>query len=72
MPQEVFAVAAEAYEQPFATKSNFAREYADFVAMAAALGWITVQRRDLSFSRRWLITTDGLNALRNKEHYHHA
>lgn len=72
IPPEVFVVTAEAYELPFATKSNFAREYADYIAIAAAVGWITVQRKDLSFGRRWLITLDGLNALRNKEHYRHA
>lgn len=59
----------EAHSSPFSTKSNFARHFATFVALAASLGWLTTINADRTFGSRWLITPDGLSALRNKAMY---
>lgn len=49
------------------TKSDFARENADFIAMAASMGFITTRIMSEVFGRQWQITANGLQAL--EQHY---
>lgn len=49
------------------TKSDFAREHADFVAMAASMGLISTRIMEEVYGRQWQITSRGLAAL--EEHY---
>lgn len=53
----------ESWRNSFSTKSDFAREYADYVAMAASLGWITTRIMTDVFGRQWCPTAKGLGAL---------
>jgi hypothetical protein len=53
-----------AWLSPFSTKSDFARTYADFVAMAASDGLITTRIASGLYGRQWLITAKGLERLR--------
>jgi len=52
-----------AWATPFTTKSDFARENADLVAMAASDGFITTRRAAGLYSNVWLITNRGLRHL---------
>ena len=52
-----------AWSGGFTTKSDFARVYANQVAVAASLGYITTQVRGHTFGTTWLITKDGLSIL---------
>lgn len=48
--------------------SNFAREHAPVVAIAASLGFITVHFTDGHWGRTWHVTVPGLRYLeRNQE-----
>ena len=49
------------------TKSDFAREHADFVAMAASMGLISTRIMEEVYGRQWQITSRGLAAL--ESHY---
>lgn len=49
--------------QPFRTKSDFARQQADYVAIAASLGLISVADGALSFNRDWRVTSKGMRYL---------
>ena len=49
------------------TKSDFARENADYIAMAASMGLITTRIMNEVYGRQWQITADGLYAL--EAHY---
>lgn len=51
----------QALEEPFKTKSNFARENADLVAMAASDGFLTTRIATGLYSRKWMITPVGLS-----------
>lgn len=52
-----------AWRAPFSTKSDFARTYADFVALAACEGYITTQVAIHHYGRTWVITPKGLRHL---------
>lgn len=45
------------------TKSDFAREWADYIAMAASMGLITTRVAGDVYSRHWQITSFGLAAI---------
>lgn len=49
------------------TKSDFAREHADYIAMAASMGLISTRIMRDVYGRQWQITTKGLDAL--EKHY---
>lgn len=49
------------------TKSDFAREQADYIAMAASMGLISTRIMRDVYGRQWQITTKGLDAL--EKHY---
>lgn len=47
----------------FTCKSDFAREYAQFVAMAASSGFITTRLMEQVYGNVWQITSKGLVVL---------
>lgn len=49
------------------TKSDFARENADYIAMAASMGLISTRIMSHVYGRQWQVTAKGLNAL--ETHY---
>lgn len=53
----------KAYMQGFSTKSDYAREMADFVAMAASQGLISTSVPHRGWGRTWRITEAGLKIL---------
>lgn len=63
-PTEEDAVAVEAlakaHFEGFTTKSDFAREQADAVAMLACCGLITTHMQDDTWTNLWKITSEGL------------
>lgn len=61
MVVKVDVVLKKAWLQGFRTKSNFAREYADEVAVAASLGLISTKIGKDKFDRTWHITRKGLD-----------
>lgn len=60
-----------AHRAPFMTKSNFARDNADLIAMAASDGFITTRVATGLYSRRWMITPLGLSHLFTLKGIHH-
>ena len=56
-------VLIEAWRNSFTTKSDFSRDFADFVAMAASQGLITTKIGGQLYGREWNITPKGLLAL---------
>ncbi len=54
-------VLRRAWIHPFKTQSDFARENANFVAMAASDGLITTKVATGLYGDRWLITDIGIN-----------
>jgi hypothetical protein len=52
-----------AWSEPFTTKSDFAREYADLIGMAASDGLITTRQATGLYGNKWLITAPGLKTL---------
>ncbi len=56
-------VLRRAWIASFKTKSDFARENADFVAMAASDGLITTRIATGLYGASWLITAKGINHL---------
>jgi len=52
-----------AYEQPFTTKSDFARLEANAIAEAASIGWLTTFYHG-HFRNVWRVTVEGHEQLR--------
>lgn len=79
IPPEVLPILWEAWDSPFTTKSNLAKESADEVAIAASEGLISV-RLGCGHGRVWHITPAGLHCLwgaihsttKQEEHTHNA
>jgi len=59
----ILKVLAKARTAPFRTKSDFARENADFIGMAASDGFITTRIATGFYGRDWLITAAGIQHL---------
>lgn len=53
-------VLQRAWIAPFSTKSDFARQYANEVALAASVGLISVEVLPETYGTNWLITPNGL------------
>lgn len=67
IPEGVWQVLDRAWFDPPSISSNYARQAAPALAVAASLGWITVIAPDgHSLSRSWHITAEGLTAYRNR------
>lgn len=64
IPTEVHAIVTKAFMQGFSTKSDFARENADWVAMAACLGLISTSVPNRGFGRTWRVTESGLRMIK--------
>lgn len=56
------AVLERAWRGGFTTKSNFAREKADEVAICASLGLISTKIQGTKFGTQWFITKQGIGA----------
>ena len=56
----VFLVVHKAWQEPYTTKSDFARLAANEVALAACEGFITTKRNAHQYGNKWVVTTDGL------------
>jgi len=56
-------VLERAWTSPFKTKSDFARQYADHIAMAASDGFLTTKLATGLYTRMWQITPKGLSYL---------
>lgn len=57
-------VTREAHLSPYTTKSDFARQHATAVALAASLGWITtVWPCGVAYTNSWRVTPAGLARL---------
>ena len=52
-----------AWSRPFTTKSDFAREQASLVAMAASDGYITTRQAAGLYGHDWRITPKGVQHL---------
>jgi hypothetical protein len=63
MYNKVSLVVRRAWLQPFRTKSDYARTYADEVAIAASLGLISTKIGKDSFDRLWRVTRKGMDFL---------
>jgi hypothetical protein len=50
-----------AWVNPFSTKSDFAREHANLVALAASRGYLTTRLNRETYGTRRLVTPDGLS-----------
>lgn len=61
MKADLVTVLERAWTKPFKTKSDFARQNADMVAMAASDGFITTKIATGFHGREWLITPLGLS-----------
>lgn len=66
LTEELIDVLTEAWKRGFTVQSNFAREQAEVVAMAASLGFITTRVMPTVFSRNWQITSIGLSWLESQ------
>ena len=61
-------VLSRAYQTPFTTRSDFARNNAELVAVCACEGFISTKTVGTNqFGRRWYITVMGLMRLREGE-----
>jgi len=60
---ELQGVLHRAWEMPFTTKSDYAREHADVIAMAASRGLLTTEVACGIFSREWRVTVAGVRLL---------
>jgi hypothetical protein len=57
---QIEEVLRRAWQRPFKIKSNFARDHADIVAMAASDGLITTKLATGLYGWEWIITPQGL------------
>lgn len=57
-----------AWEAPFTTRSDFARQNAEYVAIQAALGNITIKDHYGVYGYTWRITPQGLTTLLKDTH----
>lgn len=60
---KLIEVLSRAWNSPFTTKSDFARENANVIAMAASDGFITTRIATGLYGRAWQITPKGLQHL---------
>lgn len=57
---DMHSVLDRAWRSPFTTKSDFARQYADFIAIASFEGMITTKLSEETWGKEWLITELGM------------
>lgn len=56
-------ILAKAWDSPFATKSNFAREAADGIAVLSYMRLLTTKQTDGVYGNTWRVTPEGLRFL---------
>lgn len=67
-PKLIWQVVSIAWERGISVQSNYAREHADIIALAASLGWIsTVSLDGKGYSREWNVTAEGTIALNHQQ-----
>lgn len=70
IPNDVWGVLSQAWEEPFHISGNFAREFSIPTAFAASMGWLTnISPAGRSYSRKWHLTPEGQLALRHRDTY---
>lgn len=70
IPDELWAILRHVWEHPLAIDTDYARQHKTTVALGASMGWLsTITPSGKTYGRRWHITTEGLNALRWKDHF---
>lgn len=67
MTTNIDTVLRKAWLQGFRTKSDFARQFANEVAIAASLGMISTKIGAERFDKAWHITRKGLTFLQESE-----
>jgi hypothetical protein len=67
MTTNIDTVLRKAWLQGFRTKSDFARHYANEVAIAASLGLISTKIGKERFDKSWHVTRRGLSFLQEIE-----
>ena len=65
--KDLAPVLFEAWKNGFAVSSNFARQQAPYVAMAASMQLITTRIADGLYSSQWLVTAKGIRLLNELE-----
>ena len=55
-----YEVLARSHFEGFTTKSDYARDHADVVAMLACVGFISTQIKTHQWSNLWKVTAEGL------------
>lgn len=66
---ETLPIVDRAWRSPFSTKSDFARENASAVAVAAQQGLITTRITGDVYGSVWRVTPNGLSVLWRSEEY---
>lgn len=71
LQDEIIEVIRRAHKRPFSFQSDFARQYAEAVAVAASYGWITcLDAYENCPTPRWIVTAEGINTLiRNRKRW---
>lgn len=59
----IFLVVAKARQEPFTTKSEFARYAANEIALCASEGFITTKVNEQMYGNVWMVTQLGLEYL---------
>lgn len=63
---KLYDIILEAYTRSFAVQSDFARQYATYVAMAASMGLISTKVHQDIYSGEWRPTVKGLTWLEKR------
>lgn len=62
-PQRLNKVMHHAYLKPFKVQSDFARSYAQEIAMLSFLGFLTTKEAKGGYGRSWRLTDTGYKTL---------
>ena len=65
-PQLVVDVLYQAWNEPYSTKSDYARMFATEIAAAASMGLLTTRMISNVYSNQWRITDHGMTVLRQE------
>ncbi len=70
LTDELWLVLKTAWKSGISLQSDFARQNAMEVALAASCGWLsTVDPDGKAYRRQWRITASGITALQNKDYF---
>lgn len=69
VPEELWAVLLHAWKRPISLQSDYARQNAMGVALAASMGLLSTIKPDGGgYTSYWHVTAAGITALHYKEH----